>query len=319
VHRCGMVFIPRATLQSIHTVVFLGKKPSEPDRAAVLEEFQWARSLCTALHGGAATFKDWFECMTSTKNTQQPATSGCISATAGKVLPKAHTDQFPPLWTRLDGEFHSMQRKCCAPGEFIGGRLQNRSENGEWYDGANSSHTRGPRRVLATYQSTEAECCGLTFDGFAGLLVKLPEIPGAWYGSKDACEVCPLQVHDERGKQRCVELDGKQVRCIIFLLTTPRLRLLACIAESFVGNKQGVLLQGLFGAGKSAMLRALVSILAVGGKTDVMYEVCSKNLLSLQMKKLFMAVLHGSGSLATQLLSGEHSADLRGGKHSKVA
>lgn len=296
----------QATLLSIHAVVHLDQKPADADRAAVWDEFQWVRTLCTALRGGADTFKGWFEDMTDIEATGQAGASGSSSAAVREVS---------PLWRRLDSEFHSIRRARCSPDEFIGGRLQSRSaESGKWQDGEDGALAFGPRRVLVTYQSVEAEACDGTFDGFAGLLVKLPVVPINLPKDKDEVGQHPLQLHDEHGKQRCVKLDGKEVHYMNIVLTVPRLHLLKLIAISFVRKTQGVLLQGLHGAGKSAMLKALVSILVVGGETEMMYAANSRELTSLDMTELLKAALYGSGHLVKQLLSGEYSPD-KSNKH----
>ena len=315
-----------APLYAIREVVRLDEKPMEADRAAVWEEFQWVRELYAALQGGTSAYKQWFQRMTDVDSgstggpeqhvavrarTRRAATAAAAAAAAAAV-PVESTHR-ADLWDRLDNEYHSIMRAQQRPGVFFGGRLQCMS-NGKWEDMAGGAFSAGPHRVVVSYKHAGAGAGqGGTLDDFAGLLVKLPAVVTGMLSSgsgKDALESWPLELAGEDGQQRSVVLHGKQVHFVRVVLTAPRLHFLERIADVYRLEGQGVLLQGLHGAGKSSMLKAFVSILSTGADSHVLYSPRCQDLASLQVESLLGKAMHGSGSLAQQLLSGRYSPDM---------
>ena len=278
------------SLHAIRAVVHSRQKPANANHAAVWEEFQWMKVLFAALRGGAAEFNAWLE----------------IQATVGTDSPcKSMQD-------RLDDEYHSIQRARSMPGEFVGGRLQHRSSDGSWQDIADGVSPVGPCRVLARYEVHDGDQAPCLTDYFVCLLVKLPVVPVkiSVDHEKDKVSHYPLMLPGAVGTQpQAVQLDGKNVHCMHIALTLPRLHLLQRMQYMFTWETQGMMLHGVHGAGKSSTLKALVSILSVGGGTNVLYAPKSSELAMLNSDALLKSSVHGGGVLSKQLLSGEYVPD----------
>ena len=317
-----------APLLNVHEVVHLDKPPEQPHRAAVWNEFQWVRALTEALKGGSDSFMRWLKSMVGGTGTftrwheKQRGEAGAEGHGGGaahkpdgghgKWTEKLRTQ----FWRRhMNEQYHTIHRPRSRPGEFIGGRLQAQSPSGIWEDIADDTPLRaGPRRVLVSYQaagvaeSTESEQSPKCFDEFAGLLVNLPAVhTSSADPEKDHIQTTPLTVKNAAGEQEYVTLHGKKVHYMRIVLTLPRLHMLEQIADVFQRQKQGMLLQGVHGAGKTSVLKALVSILSVGAEANVLYAPKSQNLALLDLDGLLRGAMYGSGQLAKQLLSGEYT------------